>query len=616
MLRRVVWKGVLVVVLGVVAGPVRAVPARLLVFIDTAAASPWYAQFIESLRQAVRERHPEAELDIETLPDQPDGADDGPPHWLLEKYALRHYDILLAARPDVLQSTVLLRDRLWPRATVVAPMGHDELDERLASAQGLTGLSPNRSTVAAMDLIFRLLPDTRQVAVITRDLDHDALRPDWQEGLAALQRHATLIDLSGLSLEPLLERVQRLPPKTALFFAAPGVSGSRVAAPRDQVALLARQANAPVFVDASTLLGTGVIGGAVLSPEGLAHDIAQQVHALLAGTPAQRIGLQPQSPLRAVFDWHALQRWHVPMERLPVASEVLEQPPALWEAYRNQVLSGAALVVLQSALIAALLVERRRRRRAELQAREQLAHLARLNRSASLGALSAALAHEINQPLGAILSNAETAELLLERPGDTHRQALRELLGAIREDNQRAAQVLQRLRAWMADRPPTLQPTALAALLQEVATWLSAELQLRDTELALVLTPALPWVQADEVQVQQVILNLVLNALDALQSVPPRQRRIVIGTATAGPHTVEISVCDNGPGLGEQPPERLFEPFFTTKPTGLGVGLAISRSIVELHGGRLWAENTAAGGACFRFTLVHADEPAPLPQAA
>jgi len=599
------WRGVLFAGLLVGpawAAPVLPAPSRLLVFVDTAVASPWYARFLEALRLAVHQRHPDVELDVDTLPDGLPTAGGALPPWMLQKYAGRRYDIVLGARPDVIDPVVRLRDQLWPHATVVAPLANAAQLASVRDVPRLTGLQPNDSVAATLSLVFRLLPKTAHVAVIARTLDQDPLRPNWRRSLAVLDGRATLIDLSGLPIEQLRERVRTLPPDTVLFFAAPGATVGRVATPRDLLGELARQSDVPMFVDTATMLGTGVVGGAVISPEALAQDVARQVDALLDGTPPERIGLQPQSPLRTVFDWRALQRWRIPLDRLPQGSEVIERPPGLWEAYRVQVLGGGAVLAVQSALIAALLLERRRRRRAELQSREHLSHLARLNRGAALGALSAALAHEINQPLGAILSTAETAELLLERPGEAPREALRELLAAIREDDQRAAAVLQRLRAWLANAPATLQPVALNPLVQDVARLLATELRLRETELVLALAPHLPDVTADAVQVQQVVLNLVLNALDALQAVPPRQRRVTVATTLRGDHTVAISVSDNGPGLAGVPAQRLFEPFFTTKPDGLGVGLAISRSIAEQHGGRLQAED-GPGGACFRFTL-------------
>lgn len=599
------WPWCLAVGVLLAVGPAWAMPARLLVVVDSVGASPWAAQFIETLRSHLRVQHPDAELDVETFSRSVGGPvrDGDLPEWLRQKYAARRYDFVLVAAIGYTQSLVQLRDQLWPQATLVVPLTNDALQVVLRDTPRTVGLAPGNNVQATLNLIFRLRPKTRQVAVIASTLDGDPLRQDWRTALAALQGRATLIDLSGLSIDALRERVRALPPDTALYFAAPGTTATtRLASPRDVLKDLVARANAPVFVDVSTMMGTGAIGGVLVSPEGVARDVARQIESLLAGTLPEHIGFEPASPSQTVVDWRAMQRWRIPLTRLAAGSQVLEQPPDLWTAYRGQVIVGVCVVLVQAALIVALLVERRRRRQAELQAREQLTQLARLNRGAALGALSAALAHEINQPLGAILSNAETAELLLEAPGEPPREALRELLAAIRDDDQRAAAVLQRLRAWIADAPGRPQPVRLNGLVHEVVRLLDTELRLRDTDLQLELAPGLPAVLADSVQVQQVILNLVMNALDALQTVPARQRRIVVTTAVRGEHAAEVTVCDTGPGLADVEPERLFGPFYSTKPQGLGVGLTISRSIIERHGGRLLAD-PVTGGACFRFTL-------------
>jgi signal transduction histidine kinase len=413
-----------------------------------------------------------------------------------------------------------------------------------------------------------------------------------------------VIDLSGLTVDQLQQRVQALPPHTAVYFAPAGAPAGRVRTARDLLKELSELANAPVFVNASTGLDTGAIGGAVTSPESSARDIATQIDRLLAGVPAAQIGFELPSPPQVQLDWRAMRRWNIPSRRVPSNSGVLYRPPGLWEAYPTQVIAGLAVFAMLSGLIAALLIERRRRLLAELQARRQLNHLAQLSRGAALGALSAALAHEINQPLAAILANAETAELLLDQTDASAKTALRESIAAICEDNHRASAVLERLRAWIANAPGDLQPCTLNPLIDGVARMLATELQLRHTELQLSLAPGLPQVWADRVQIQQVVLNLVVNALDALQTMhPPQCRIVVVSTAARDDGQIEATVSDNGCGLPSNERDHLFEPFVSTKPNGLGVGLAISHSIIERHQGRLWVETPPEAGTRFHFTL-------------
>lgn len=580
-------------------------PARVLLLMSTGNTTPWSVQFAQALRGALLRGHPRAELDIEMISGPrvpPSGTPELPP-WLALKYAGRRYDVVVAGTAEQLPLGLALRGRLWPEATLIAPTLDVAQAEALKGVPRLTGLVSGNFVRQNLALVFQVLPGTRHVGVIATRLDNDSIRPRWRSELSRWQARASLIDLSGLDTEEMLKRVQRLPPDTVLYFAVPVTTTGTVMLQRDLLQQVAATARAPVFVDASPLLDTGAVGGWVMLPDVVARDVASQLDRLLAGTPSERIGIEPHTPPRLQLDWRALQRWGIAGERLPADSEVLFQPPGLWQAYRGAVLAAVAVLLVQSALILALVLERRRRRGAELRAHRHLRDLARLNRSGAISALSAALAHEINQPLGSILSNAETAELLLEAP-QPPRDELRELMSAIREDDLRAAAVLGRLRTWIAKAPSEPQRLSINGLAEEVARMLRIELRLREAELVLQLEDGLPEVQADGVQIQQVVLNLVLNALDAMQPLPPRRRCVTLRTERNAKGGVDVCVADQGPGLSGVPAERLFEPFFSTKPQGLGVGLSISRSIVEHHGGTLRAEAPVhGGGAVFRFTL-------------
>lgn len=579
-------------------------PGRVLLVTRAASAAPWSVQFTDALRGALLRSHSHARLDIELLTGSPPPtAPAEPPAWLLMKYAGRRYDVVVAAGAQHVAPAVAMRDRLWPQATVVVPTLDAQHAAALRHVPKLTGLVLPDPVAANLELMFRLLPDTRHIAVIASSLDADPIRPHWRRNLEQWRDRATVIDLSGLEMPALLRRVQTLPRNTVIYFAA---SGASLMSPRDLLLAVAPIARAPVFVDAAPVTGTGAVGGSVVSPEAAALDVALQIDKLLDGTAPELIGLQPHTPPRLQFDWRALQRWNIPLKRLPPGSEVQFQPPAIWQAYRGTVIIVLVVLLVQSALIALLVLERRRRRGAELRAHEHLRELARLNRTGAISALSAALAHEINQPLGAILSNAETAELLLESP-QPRLGEVRELLAAIREDDQRAAAVLSRLRAWIAKSPRERERISLNLLAEDVARMLRPELRSREAELELQLEENLPDVLADPVQIQQVLLNLVINALDAMQNLPPRERCVTLRTSRNPAGAVDVRVIDHGPGLAGVPAERLFEPFFTTKPQGLGVGLSISRSIIEYHGGSVQPEVAAERGAVFRVTLPAAE---------
>jgi signal transduction histidine kinase len=581
-----------------------AAPLRILLLTSSGTTAPWALQMGEALRGELRRHHPSAELDLEVMQQPVPATPRMPlPTWLIDKYTGRRYDAIVPLVPDQLQVAVALRDRLWPHAAVVAPELDATRAAALAGVPRISGLLRQDPVARNLALMFALSPHARHIAVVSARIDGDPIRPNWRAALQPWLRRADLVDLSGLSPDDLLRRAAALPPDTVLYLAAPATANTSVVmTAHDMLRAIAPATRARIFIDVSTLIGVGAIGGWVDSPVEHAHDIASQLNRVLAGVPPAAIGFEPHSPPRLQFDWRALRRAGIEADELPAESEILYQPPGLWEAYRDTVLAAGLVLVMQSILIGALLLERRRRKHAERQTRQHLGELARLDRIGAVGVLSAALAHEINQPLGAILSNAETAELLLAAPSPP-REQLRELMDAIRADNQRAADVLVRLRGWIADSAAQQERLPLNPLLHKVARILRVEVHMRRAELLLDLTEPLPEVFADGVQIQQVTVNLVLNALDALEQIAPDQRRITVSSKRNAADDVDVCVADNGPGLSGPAADRLFEPFFSTKQDGLGVGLSISRSILARHGGTLRAEPAPGGGALFRFTL-------------
>ena len=243
------------------------------------------------------------------------------------------------------------------------------------------------------------------------------------------------------------------------------------------------------------------------------------------------------------------------------------------------------------------------RRRAEHAARRQREEMAHTDRVLMMGQLASAVAHELNQPLGAILSNAEAAEIFLQAEPPALDE-LRAILADIRKDDQRAANVIQRMRALLKRRALELQTLPVDELITGAIALTKPDAFLRRITVEAQLEVALPPVRGDAVHLEQVLLNLMLNGMDSLSDCPTEQRRLVVGARRADPHGVEVSVTDNGNGIPTDKLDQVFEPFYSTKPNGIGMGLAISRTIIEAHHGRIWAENNLHGGATFRFTVT------------
>ena len=240
--------------------------------------------------------------------------------------------------------------------------------------------------------------------------------------------------------------------------------------------------------------------------------------------------------------------------------------------------------------------------------RRELAHIGRVT---TMGQLASALAHEINQPLGAILRNAEAAELFMQDKSPDLDE-VRAILADIRKDDQRAGDVIDRMRGMLKRRSLSKQPVDVRGLVGGVAALVHSDAEARHITLELDVANHLPPVLGDSVHLQQVLLNLIINAMDALNGANLANRRVIVTSALEGPKAIEIAVSDSGPGIPTDQLAHIFDPFFTTKSDGMGMGLPISRTIIEAHNGRLWAENRTEGGASFRFTLPIAEKDAAI----
>ncbi|HVI77627.1 MAG TPA: ATP-binding protein, partial [Candidatus Acidoferrum sp.] len=310
----------------------------------------------------------------------------------------------------------------------------------------------------------------------------------------------------------------------------------------------------------------------------------------------------PPSPFAApIFDWRQLQRWGISDSNLPAGSTLYFRELTGWERYSWQIALTAAVILAQAAFISALLHANRRRQFAEMQSRERLTELARVVRFSTAGELTASIAHEINQPLGAILANAETAEAILQSSNPDIAE-LNDIVKDILQDDRRASEVIRRMRSLLAKAPFELKRLDLNDLVGDTVGLLSALAVARKCELFTVITSeALP-ILGDRIQLQQVILNLIVNGIDAMQDTTRENRIISIRTSRLEDFA-ELSVSDLGPGIPEEKVKEIFEPFFTSKAGGMGMGLSIARTIIEAHHGLILARNRDHGGASFRIKL-------------
>src|SRR5262249_5245985 len=304
-----------------------------------------------------------------------------------------------------------------------------------------------------------------------------------------------------------------------------------------------------------------------------------------------------------VFDWRQLQSFGISESSLPAGSEARLGEFSLREKYRWQMAAIFFFSVLQTALIGWLLFEHHSRRILEMKLRARLLQVIHLNRTSTAGALSASVAHELNQPLGAIQSYAEAATLYLQAdPPDIKRAE--QILANIQRDNRRAADIISHLRGLLRKRAELeLQECDLNKTVRDAVQILRPEASKRGVALVAHEAKSPLPVRADPIHLQQVILNLAVNGMDAMQDCAPGGGKMSIQTALADKSAIEVRVADSGMGIPTDKLNAIFDAFYTTKRDGTGLGLSIARAIVETHGGKIWAENRSGGGAVFCFTM-------------
>jgi C4-dicarboxylate-specific signal transduction histidine kinase len=254
-------------------------------------------------------------------------------------------------------------------------------------------------------------------------------------------------------------------------------------------------------------------------------------------------------------------------------------------------------------------------RQAELQIQRLSQDLSHFGRVSMMGELAAALAHELRQPLTAVMANAEAGLDVLDAPGVMDVTELREILTDIIAEDHRAGEVIRRLRTLLRRGPSESQPLNLNELINEVIPLLRNYAVMHDVSVTTDLSPALPLARGDRIQLEQVLVNLMLNALDSMKTAPRDRRHLRVRTAPTKPHSVLVTVQDSGTGILPEHLDCIFDSFFTTKPEGMGMGLSICRAIVQAHHGRIWAENNPGPGAAAHFSLpaLERDKEGPAP---
>ena len=543
------------------------------------------------------------EYSLVTARDGNDAAEPKFVEYLAALYAQRPPDLIVAFGGPAARFVQRHRADLYPTTPMLlAAVELRRVEQSMLSEQDAV-VGVRFDQVALVENILRLLPETKAIAIIIGNSPNERFWIGEQKRVLSplLENKVELFFFNERPFEEILKEVASLPPRSAILFQQLWTDGAgAIYGDKEPLKRIYEVANAPIFSFDQSYFDGEIVGGPMFSPAEGARPTAAVAVRMLGGERASGIKVPPIEFSAPKYDWRQLQRWNISESRLPPGSEVLFREPTAWQRYSWQIALITAVILLQAGLISALLNARRRRHLAEVQSQQRMAELARVMRFSTAGELTASIAHEINQPLGAILTNAETADAILKSPTPDIAE-LKDIVKDILQDDRRASEVIRRMRSLLTKAPFELKSLDLNDVAREAIEFLSTLAVARKVELVSGITPdALP-ILGDRIQLQQVILNLVVNGIDAMKDTPNEDRVISIRTSRVEKFA-ELSVSDCGPGIPEDKIKEIFEPFFTSKAEGMGMGLSIARTIVEAHNGRIWAENEP-GGATFRIKL-------------
>jgi signal transduction histidine kinase len=529
---------------------------------------------------------------------------------LTKKYSMLRVDVVVAVSRPALEFFKRHGEQLWPGARLVYEGFPGEVMESGTLPADATGVVTHWDIEGTIDLAEHLQRDARRMLVVSGVSDLGERAEQLVRAVLSTRAEKLTVEyLSGLPLPELIARVAAEPADSiVLYLAQFRDRDGRPYTPREVLRAISAKSVAPVYGMAETYVGFGTVAGRMESYADKGRLIGEQVRAALAGGQPDANRILLESPSRCIADARLLERWSLDERRLPPGCEIRFAHRPYWRDHLWQILAALALIVGQTLLIAALLIQRRRRRLAEAESLKRFSEMAHMNRRVAMGEMSASIAHELNQPLGAIHNNAGAAEILIKADPPKLNEVL-EILGDIKRDDQRASDIIARIRNLLRKTQFKVQDTDLNEAVEETMKMLVAEASNKDVVVKAELEPGLAKVRADRVQLQQVIVNLALNAMDAMHDQSVKKRVLTIRSRSVNTREAEVSVTDSGDGIPADSIGRIFDPFVTTKTGGMGLGLAISRTIVEAHGGQILAENALEGGAVIRFTLPFAAVP-------
>lgn len=515
---------------------------------------------------------------------------------LASKYKALPLDAVVAIGPRTLDFLLARRDAIAPGVPLFFGAVSADAVSRRNPPPNVKGVGSSYDLRRTLELARRLQPAATKAVVVFGSAEFDK---GWEKtARAELGDRYLGFDVSymtGLSLDGFAQSLSQLPPDTAvLLLSIFQDSEGRKFLPVNVAAKLAPASAAPVYCVYDTHVGRGVVGGHM----GTFQDVGEQLAVLVSKALAGDTSLPQVTPSVAhpIVDWRQVERFGLDASNLPDGTEIRFRIPSVWEQYRTEILATIAVILFQSLLITALALQAKRTRKTQEELEAGRLELTHLSRTSLLGELSGAFAHELNQPLTAILANAEAGQRLLARK-EPDLSEIEEILGEIVADDKRAAEIIGQLRSLLVKGETALQPVDLNEVVAATLALARSELLVRRIRVEFRRELPEAMVPGNFAQLQQIVLNLIVNAAEAMSQLPPDKRVVEVAVRNDADGGYEVSVSDNGPGLTPEMMEKAFRPFVSSKPMGLGLGLAICRTIASAHHGTLDFDRLRTSGA-------------------
>jgi signal transduction histidine kinase len=482
-------------------------PRSILVVDDANAKAPFYYELFSRLRAIVNaETGSPVSLYTESLDLTRFGSADyerSLQQPFEVKYGDRPIGVVVAVGSGALDYVLRWRPVLWPNVPVAFAMVDEPTAARLNPPPDVTGYLMKLRFADAMTAARAVVPYLKAVALVGDPLENQTIYRHWKDEIPAATEGVEIIDLTGLKMREVRERVATLPERTAILYTGIYSDGEGTSyVPAIALSLVAQTANRPIVVTSENEVGLGGIGGFVITPALVGESVAGLAMRIIDGESAATIPVSVANIVRPIFDWRQLKHWNVSEAALPAGSEIRFREPSLWEQHRSEVVAAGTLILLQTALIAGLLHEYRRRRRAEIETRQRMEELAHMNRYATAGEMSASIAHELTQPLSAILVNAEAGTMMINSASpDLHE--IEEILAAVKRDDEYASEVLQRLRGFVKKNPFQPQEIDLSKIVPEMFDFMQVQASARGVTLDWTPPPKALHVRGDRIQLSR-----------------------------------------------------------------------------------------------------------------